>query len=144
MISVAVFWTAVGLAADFPAHVVRVKDGDTIVVLHEGKRLDVRLEGIDCPESGQAFGQRAKQATSGLAQGKTLRVPPTGTDKYGRTLANITLPDGRNLSQELVRQGYAWWFRKYSTDQTLAKLEAEARQKRIGLWADPNPMPPWD
>ena len=44
----------------------------------------------------------------------------------------------------LVRQGYAWWFRKYSNDQTLAKLEAEARQKKLGLWADPNPTPAWD
>jgi len=73
-----------------------------------------------------------------------MTVQSTGTDKYGRTLANIILPDGRSLSQELVRQGCAWWFKKYSKDQALAKLEADARQKKIGLWADPNPVPPWD
>jgi len=128
MITAAVFWTVVGLAADFHANVVRVKDGDTIVVADDNKQIDIRLEGIDCPESGQAFGQKAKQATSQLVFGKTVTIQPTGTDKYGRTLANVLLPDGRSLNEELVRQGYAWWFRKYSKDQTLAKLEADARQ----------------
>ncbi len=95
-----------------------------------------------CPELHQAFGQQAKQATSQLARGKTVTVKPTGTDKHNRMLANVILPDGRNLTQELVRRGYAWWFQKYSRDQTLAKLETEARQKKVGLWADPNPTPP--
>jgi endonuclease YncB( thermonuclease family) len=131
-------------AADFTAAVVRVKDGDTIVVLRDNTQIDIRLEGIDCPESGQAFGQKAKQATAGLSQGKTVTVQPTGTDKYGRTLANVILPDGRNLNQELVRQGFAWWFRKYSKDEGLGKLEAEARAAKRGLWADRNPTPPWD
>ena len=73
-----------------------------------------------------------------------MTIQPTGTDKYGRALAHVLLPDGRSLNQELVRQGYAWWFRKYSKDQTLAKLEADARAAKRGLWADPNPTPPWD
>jgi endonuclease YncB( thermonuclease family) len=131
-------------AEPFTAQVVRVKDGDTIVVLHGNQQIDIRLEGIDCPELRQAFGQRARQATSGLTQGKTVTVHPTGTDRYERTLANIILPDGRNLNQELVRQGWAWWYRKYSKDQGIGKLEAEARAAKWGLWADPNPIPPWD
>ncbi|NLS97593.1 MAG: hypothetical protein GXX96_36095 [Planctomycetaceae bacterium] len=131
-------------AEPFTATVVRVKDGDTIVVLQGTTQTDIRLEGIDCPELHQAFSQRAKQATSGLTQGKAVTVLPTGTDKYERTLANVTLPDGRNLNQELIRQGWAWWFRKYSKDEGLAKLEAEARAAKRGLWADLNPTPPWD
>jgi micrococcal nuclease len=144
VLTVAVSWAVVGWAADFTAQVVRVRDGDSLVVLAEQKQIEIRLEGIDCPELHQAFGQQAKQATSQLAHGKTVTVKPTGTDKYNRMLANVLLPDGRNLNQELVRQGYAWWFQKYSKDQTLAKLETEARQKKVGLWADPNPTPPWD
>ena len=76
-----------------------------------------------------------------------MSKPPAGepgTDRYGRTLANVLLPDGTSLNQELVRRGHAWWLRKYSKDQTLARLEAEARQNSRGLWADPNPAPPWD
>lgn len=73
-----------------------------------------------------------------------MTIQPTGIDKYGRTLANVILPDGRNLSQELVRQGYAWWFRKYSKDEQLGRLEADARVAKRGLWADPKPVPPWE
>lgn len=56
----------------------------------------------------------------------------------------MLLPDGRSLNQELVRQGYAWWYRKYSKDERLAKLESEARAAKRGLRSAPNPTPPWD
>ena len=131
-------------AAEFSAKVVRITDGDSLRVLHEQTEVEIRLEGIDCPEHGQAFGNRAKQAASELAFGKTVTVRPTGKDQYGRTLADIVLPDGKSLNQELVRLGYAWWFRKYSKDETLGRLEAEARQAKRGLWADPKPVAPWE
>ena len=131
-------------AEPFTAKVVRVKDGDTIVVLQGTEQIDVRLDGIDCPESGQPFGQKAKQAVSKVAFGKTVTIRSSGTDRYGRTLGVVILPDDRNLNQALVQYGYAWWYRKYSDDQTLAKLEAEARKERRGLWADPKAVPPWD
>lgn len=130
--------------ASFTATITRVKDGDSLVTVHGKTEVEIRLQGIDSPELGQAYGQKAKQATSQLAHGKTVAIKPIGQDRYGRTLADVILPDGRNLNQELVRQGYAWWFRKYSNDQTLANLEAEARKERRGLWADANPTAPWD
>jgi endonuclease YncB( thermonuclease family) len=65
-------------------------------------------------------------------------------DRYGRLVGNVSLPDGRHLSQELVRAGYAWWFRRYSADPRLAILEAQARAARRGLWADPDPIAPWE
>ena len=106
--------SAIGNSADFAAKVIRIVDGDSVHVLHDNQDITIRLEGIDCPELGQPFGRNVKQSANDLAFGKTVTVQPTGTDKYGRTLANVILPDGRNLSQELVRQGYAWWYRKYS------------------------------
>jgi endonuclease YncB( thermonuclease family) len=80
-----ILWTLPSLAtaADlFTARVVRVKDGDTVVVLQGKKQIDVRLEDIDCPESGQSFGQKAKQAVSKVAFGKTVTIQPSGTDRY--------------------------------------------------------------
>jgi nuclease-like protein len=65
-------------------------------------------------------------------------------DRYDRLLAEVRLPDGRSLNQELVRAGYAWWFRRYPADPVLARLEADARVARRGLWADPHPTPPWE
>ena len=131
-------------AEEFSGRVVGVADGDTITVLRDQRAVTVRLQGIDAPEKGQAFGQRAKQFTVSLAFGNTVTVHATGRDRYARLLAEVTLPDGRSLNQELVRAGFAWWFRKYSHDMRLARLEEEARGERRGLWADPAPEAPWN
>jgi len=102
------------------------------------------LHGIDAPESGQDFGSRAKQAASDLAFGRTVTVRPREIDRYGRTVADVILPDGRSLNRELVGQGMAWWYREYAPrDATLTSLEAQAKAARCGLWSQPNPVPPW-
>ncbi len=129
---------------DFVGKVVGVSDGDTIEVMRAGRAVRVRLNGIDCPESHQAYGTRAKQFTSELVFGKTVAVQIHGTDQYGRILGEVILPDGRSLNRELVRNGYAWWYRRYSNDPVLQQLEDEARRARRGLWRDRNPVPPWE
>nr|WP_206108259.1 thermonuclease family protein [Paludisphaera soli] len=133
-------------SADYPARVVGVSDGDTLTVLTEEKRqVKIRLHGIDAPESGQDFGQRAKQAASELAFGKAATIRPVDTDRYGRTVAEVILPDGRSLNRELTREGYCWWYRAYAPgDRELARLESEAKAAKRGLWSRPNPTPPWD
>jgi endonuclease YncB( thermonuclease family) len=135
---------AVALAADFSGPVVAVLDGDTIEVLHHTRAERIRLNGIDCPEKGQAFGTRAKQATSELVFGKEVTLQSHGKDKYGRTIADVLLPDGTNVDHALVRDGWCWWYRKYApADAVLEGLEKEARDAKKGLWADPHPVPPW-
>jgi endonuclease YncB( thermonuclease family) len=68
-----------------------------------------------------------------------------GKDKYGRTIGEVILEDGRNLNQELVKEGWRWWYRKYAPgDSVLKEFEAEAREAKVGLWKDPHPIPPWD
>ena len=132
-------------AADYTGRVVGVLDGDTIEVLHNQRPERIRLSGIDCPEKGQAFGKRAKQAASELVFGKEVTIQTHGYDKYKRTLGDVFLSDGKNLNQELVRQGFCWWYRKYAPgDTVLEGLENEAREARKGLWADPAPIPPWE
>ncbi len=130
---------------DLPTgRVIGVKDGDTVVLLINKREVTVRLQGVDCPEKRQAFGERAKQFTSDFCFGKTISLDSTGVDRYGRVLGAIILEDGRNLNVELVRAGMAWWYKRYSKDETLERLENEARAQRIGLWSDPNPIAPWD
>jgi endonuclease YncB( thermonuclease family) len=125
--------------------VVSILDGDTIEVLHNNHPERIRLSGIDCPEKGQAYGNNAKQTASELAFGKQVTIQTHGHDKYKRTLADVLLPDGTNLNQELVKQGWWWWYRKYAPgDTVLEGLEKAAREARIGLWADPQPVPPWE
>src|SRR2546425_10646923 len=84
--------------ADFSGRVVGVSDGDTIKVLHNGKAEKIRLNGIDCPEKGQPFGMAAKRFTSEKAFGKLVTVEAKDFDKYGRTVADVILPDGAMLN----------------------------------------------
>ena len=119
-------------------------DGDTITVLRERRPEIVRLNGIDSPEKGQAFGGRAKQFTAQLAFGQVVQVIVRDHDRYGRTVADVVLVDGRSLNHEVVRGGYAWWFRRYSRDASLGTAESEARSAGRGLWADAQPVAPWE
>ena len=122
--------------ADYSARVVGISDGDTLTVLTAASAGQVRLCGIDAPETGQDFGSRAKQAASELAFGKTVTIRPRDTDRYGRTVAEVILPDGRSLNREMVRQGMAWWYRKYApADTELARLESEAKAAGAGSGA---------
>jgi endonuclease YncB( thermonuclease family) len=131
--------------ADFSGRVVGVTDGDTITVLHNGRGEKIRLNGIDCPEKGQAYGNRAKQAASELVFGKDVTLQTHGKDKYGRTIADVLLPDGTNANHTLVKDGWCWWYRKYAPEDTVLEgLEQEAREAKKGLWADPQPVPPWE
>lgn len=120
-----------------------VHDGDTISVMHFGRAEKVRLFGIDCPEHGQDFGAKAIDFTADFAFGKMAEVRPVDRDQYGRTVAWVVV-DGKSLNKELVRAGLAWWYRRYAEDNLeLMDLEAEARKHKVGLWCQPNPVPPW-
>ena len=137
--------TAALYAEDFAGKVVAISDGDTIRVMHNGASERIRLWGIDCPEMKQPCGTRAKQFTGDLAFGQVVTVEVRDIDRYKRTVAEIILPDGRNLNQELVPAGLAWWYQRYARRETVLRdLEQEARAARRGLWADPKPVPPWE
>ncbi len=132
-------------AAEFTGQVVGVVDGDTIDVLHNGKAERVRLYGIDCPEKKQAYGKKAKWFTSDLAFRKTVIVIVRGRDRYGRTIGEVILPNGKSLNRELVRAGYAWWYFKYAPRNFALKiLQGVSRDSQIGLWADTEPVAPWE
>lgn len=129
----------------FEGKVVRVLDGDTIEVLQEKRTVRVRLNGIDCPEKTQAFGTKAKEYTSELCFGKNVSVDELGQDRYGRMIGEVKLADGKDLNQELVRAGLAWWFRKYAgKDKVLQELEEVARKEKRGLWSQDDAIAPWD
>lgn len=126
------------------AKVIGVKDGDTIVLLFENKPITVRLEHIDFPEKNQPFGAKAKQFVSEFCFGKTVTLISNGKlDRNGRWIGEIFY-NNQNLGKELVRNGLAWHFKRYSKNQNYAELEIIARQKKIGLWQEENPVAPWN
>ena len=130
-------------SADFTGKVVGVADGDSITVLRDREQVKVRLVDIDAPESGQAFGNRSKQALEALVKGQTVLVVERGKDRYHRTLGRVYRGD-LDVNAEQVREGMAWVYRQYAKDATLYPIEAEAKEQKRGLWRDPEPVPPWE
>jgi endonuclease YncB( thermonuclease family) len=122
--------------------VTHVADGDTLDITANGQTCTIRLDGIDAPEGGQAFGREARVQLRVLAFSKPATATVLDRDRYGRTVARVIVA-GRDLSEEMVRAGLAWHFVRYSPDRRLAALEQEARQQRRGLWADRSAVPPW-
>lgn len=126
------------------ARVVAVIDGDTLTVLDAANTQHrIRLAGIDAPERGQPFGTKARERLAALTMGKTVAVHSQGQDRYSRTLAGIEV-DGRDVGRQLVADGLAWHYTRYSDDAGLAAAEREARAARRGLWGDREPVPPWE
>ena len=137
-------------AAALQGKVVGVADGDTITVLDANNiQHKIRLQGIDAPETAQAFGQKSKQSLSQMVQSKQVTVEYQKKDKYGRTLGKV-LHNGTDVCLEQINLGMAWHYKKYASDQpkedreTYAQAELAARAKTIGIWKDKNPTPPWE
>lgn len=115
--------------------IVYVIDGDTVET-SSGERI--RLANCDAPEDTrghiQPFGPEAKQFTWKYLGGQEVTLKAKGHDKYGRTIGDIYLPDGRYFNQMLIKAGLAWCYPQYSPD-SLFQDELRARTGKIGLWA---------
>lgn len=130
---------------DFFGSVVNVIDGDTIEL--EDNRYGqqrIRLHGIDSPERGQPYSSAATRALENLVDRRSVGVIEIDVDSYGRTVGVVFVHD-QNVNLEMVRSGYAWWYRRYArSDGELRRAEETARDAGIGLWANDNPVAPWD
>lgn len=156
--------TAPGLAAGsqtLEVRVVSVADGDTITVVDSNQlQHRIRLAGIDAPEKGQPFSERSRQALSELVHGREVTIQWSKRDGYGRFVAKVlVMPAGAcpppcaarfdvNLSQ--VDAGLAWHYKEFEMEQTpsdraaYGTAEKLAREQRIGIWSQADPVPPWD
>lgn len=137
------------MAEVISGRVVGVADGDTITVLADNREHKVRLAGIDAPEKRQPYGMASKQHLSDLIYGKSVTLECGKTDRYKRRICAV-MHDGQDVCLSQLKSGMAWWYRKYAGEQTYqdrvayAAAEEEAKSARRGLWAEPNPVPPWD
>lgn len=127
-----------------------IADGDTLYVTDSARRTyKVRLLGIDAPEHGQAFGEASKRALKQLAHRQPVQVEWQKRDAYGRVLGKVVLSGNRDANLHQLNAGMAWWNRKYTYEQNSADAiryrdaEHVARKKRLGLWSQKNPVPPW-
>jgi micrococcal nuclease len=124
--------------------VVGVHDGDTITCLDENNQQQkIRMAEIDAPELGQDFGKVSRDAMAGMVFGKTVEVVDDGKDRYGRWIGHVFV-NGDEVNRQMVATGNAWHYAAYSKDKSLAALQSQAQAERLGLWAQPNPTPPWE
>ncbi len=134
-------------AATLTAQVIAITDGDTITVLTPAKQqIKVRLADIDAPElRDQPYGRKAKQVLSDKIYRKQVAVLQVSIDRYQRLVGRIFL-DGRNINAEMVADGAAWVYRKYSDDTKLLELERQAREEGRGLWGlqEDQRVAPWE
>lgn len=121
--------------------VVSIHDGDTITVLQGKQQIKVRLYGIDAPELKQPYGKKSKQFLANLIAGEVVEVEENGKDRYKRTIGTIYL-NGADINAQMVENGYAWAYRKFSKKYT--PQESQAKKQGLGLWRDKEPIPPWE
>ncbi|SYE94828.1 SNase-like micrococcal nuclease [Klebsiella pneumoniae] len=131
-------------AAQIQGKVIRVLDGDTIEVLQERQPVRVRLLNIDAPEKKQPFGRWSTNQLKSLLAGQSVTVSYTQTDRYGRVLGRVVTANGTEANRQQVLKGAAWVYDRYNTDNSLPALQREAQTQKRGLWADNQPVPPWE
>jgi endonuclease YncB( thermonuclease family) len=132
-------------ALEWRGRCVGVSDGDTVRVLGGDGEVKIRLYGVDCPESGQEFGAKAKDFTSALVFDQLVSVQALDIDRYGRTVALVSV-NGLSVNRELVAAGLAWVHSRYCRTELCAdwhECERLARDNCIGLWSCRDPQPPW-
>lgn len=136
--------------ADFTGRVVSIADGDTITVLDSDNRQHkVRIAGIDAPERHQPFGEKSRASMGELAFNQESRLDCRKQDRYRRDVCTVFIAD-KDIGLEQVTRGMAWWYRAYAKEQTPQQrqdyevAEFQAQSRRQGLWAEKNPVPPWE
>ncbi len=129
--------------AGFMAKVVTVHEGDRLTIYHDGRKEVIFLKGIDCPELKQPYGKKARQVTQAYVGTRDVVIQSIQRNRQGRAVADVVLQDGRNVAYELVREGLAWSRGGSTEERSFSDEEELARAAKVGLWADPNPVPPW-
>jgi endonuclease YncB( thermonuclease family) len=133
---------AVGNEEAIVSHVI---DGDSLELKQDGRTYQARLWGIDTPEYDQDFAEKAKNYTRWMVEEKTVAFSRKYTDRFDRVVV-MAWVNGTLLNEELVKKGLAWVHVRYCDEeicQSWRDLEQEARKKRIGIWQDDRPVPPW-
>ncbi len=125
--------------------VIDVIDGDTVIILCEGKKRPVHLVSVDAPQLTQPYGKKAKQFTEKLLLNNVVTVNYIDRNRA----SDFVSADGRSLKWGLIRAGLAWYPENHkenslrNVSDKLGKYERKARRSRKGLWAQKKPKPPW-
>ncbi len=136
---------AIALKADkhYKGKSIKVDDGDTFTFLSSRNlTYRIRLDGIDAPEKGMPYAKKSKEFLAASLSDQPIEVHVVSEDRYGRYLARVYCK-GVNVSLLMVQAGYAWHYKRYSSEYALAQAESVAREAKKGLWQHPDPLAPW-
>lgn len=132
-----------GTAEVISGRVVTVIDGNTVeIVAEDNETYKIQLHGIDCPELGQQYGEKAKRLLEKLLLEKSVSVQMKGKDRWGTRLGVIIIDGEVDPRFELLEEGLAWTS-EVNPNPELEGLREKAKEKRKGLWKENNPTPPW-
>jgi len=132
-------------AQRFSVKVVGISDGDTFTCVNDDNlQLKIRINGIDAPEKKQAFGNKSKELLSSLIFGKRINIDVQSKDGYGRYIAYVYSPEGKDVALLMLHEGMAWHFTKYDNNKVYSDAENVARKAKRGLWSESSPIAPWD
>jgi endonuclease YncB( thermonuclease family) len=155
--------TACADGRELVGRVVWVADGDSFELVDAtGERFEVRIAGIDAPEKGQAWSDRSKRNMMRLIRDREVRVDWYKLDRFDRYVGKVWVrapdapcpgddcPKTLDVAMAQLTVGLAWYFRRFEDEipaedrVRYADAEQEARQRRVGLWRDARPVPPWE
>jgi endonuclease YncB( thermonuclease family) len=125
--------------------VVKVSDGDTFTLLTSNKKqIRIRIYGIDAPETGQPYSEKSRLYLANMIAGRIVIIEVNNTDKYGRKVAKVKTETINDVGLEMIRAGFAWHYSYFDKTKAYSQVEQEARDKGVGLWADKNPINPYE
>jgi endonuclease YncB( thermonuclease family) len=117
-------------------------DGDTVKIVDASTEYKLRITDIDAPERNQTYGKKSRRALMQLCDNTRIQVILTGVDKYQRQIGNLYC-NQQDASTYMLKNGHAWFNKRYAKKKDLAQVEENARKKKLGLWQDEKPIAPW-
>ena len=137
----------VSFAEQFNGKVYKVVDGDTIWVKSNNKVIKIRLSYIDAPELKQSYGIQSKEYLTSLILNKNVEIHSYRRDRYKRIIGEVYIHNNNEsvfINAKLLKNGYAWVYKRYRKNPYLMNLENYARTNKNGIWRLENPIKPWE
>ncbi len=135
----------IAIADQFRAKVIKIIDGDSLVVVTGGEEKEIRLYGMDCPEFDQPYSKKAKRFVEKQILGRTVEVTAIATDRYNRLVAIIDF-NNSSINQQLIKKGLAWVYPKYCRKKICKSwriTEKNAVKNEINIWSKGSSVSPW-